>query len=112
PLVLLLFFRSSLSLHFFFLLLRRPPRSTLFPYTTLFRSVNFSLHQKPDHLLALPAFHNLFCCQSLRLAFKFMSIYKSPRSVLLGVTFALPIVVLQPAFRGIRYPNIIGLLLF
>src|SRR5205823_14895563 len=27
-----------LSLLFFFLLLRRPPRSTLFPYTTLFRS--------------------------------------------------------------------------
>src|SRR5439155_22901098 len=26
------------SLSFFFLLLRRPPRSTLFPYTTLFRS--------------------------------------------------------------------------
>src|SRR5207249_9782873 len=25
-------------LYFFFLLLRRPPRSTLFPYTTLFRS--------------------------------------------------------------------------
>src|SRR5437899_10759754 len=24
---------------FFFLLIRRPPRSTLFPYTTLFRSV-------------------------------------------------------------------------
>src|SRR5687768_17755729 len=24
---------------FFFLLLRRPPRSTLFPYTTLFRSI-------------------------------------------------------------------------
>src|SRR5438093_7020052 len=35
---------SSLHLHssifplFFFLLIRRPPRSTLFPYTTLFRS--------------------------------------------------------------------------
>src|SRR5204863_9940901 len=32
----------SLSLparRFFFLLIRRPPRSTLFPYTTLFRSV-------------------------------------------------------------------------
>src|SRR3712207_7966636 len=32
---------------FFFLMIRRPPRSTLFPYTTLFRSVlirqNFSL---------------------------------------------------------------------
>src|SRR2546423_12246727 len=25
--------------HFFFLMIRRPPRSTLFPYTTLFRSV-------------------------------------------------------------------------
>src|SRR5438874_10630779 len=25
---------------FFFLLVRRPPRSTLFPYTTLFRSVH------------------------------------------------------------------------
>src|ERR1019366_10595255 len=28
----------SLSLFFFFLMIRRPPRSTLFPYTTLFRS--------------------------------------------------------------------------
>src|SRR3712207_8537414 len=25
-------------MHFFFLMIRRPPRSTLFPYTTLFRS--------------------------------------------------------------------------
>src|SRR5690348_18418253 len=28
----------GLPLNFFFLILRRPPRSTLFPYTTLFRS--------------------------------------------------------------------------
>src|SRR5205807_9028922 len=28
---------------FFLLMLRRPPRSTLFPYTTLFRSVKFDL---------------------------------------------------------------------
>src|SRR5687768_17978843 len=28
----------QLFLSFFFLMLRRPPRSTLFPYTTLFRS--------------------------------------------------------------------------
>src|SRR3989449_6401827 len=28
----------SCSLFFFFLMIRRPPRSTLFPYTTLFRS--------------------------------------------------------------------------
>src|SRR3989454_12302230 len=26
------------SVYFFFLMIRRPPRSTLFPYTTLFRS--------------------------------------------------------------------------
>src|SRR6266496_5646293 len=26
------------SIYFFFLMIRRPPRSTLFPYTTLFRS--------------------------------------------------------------------------
>src|SRR5262249_57187464 len=28
------------SLFFFFLMIRRPPRSTLFPYTTLFRSMS------------------------------------------------------------------------
>src|SRR6201986_2732232 len=28
----------SFNCHFFFLMIRRPPRSTLFPYTTLFRS--------------------------------------------------------------------------
>src|SRR5690606_41914471 len=33
---------SQLSLPFLFLMLRRPPTSTLFPYTTLFRSL------KPD----------------------------------------------------------------
>src|SRR2546430_7385081 len=29
---------SANSVFFFFLMIRRPPRSTLFPYTTLFRS--------------------------------------------------------------------------
>src|SRR5206468_11722035 len=43
-LLLLLTFTTSytlfiLSFFFFFLLLPRPPRSTLFPYTTLFRSL-------------------------------------------------------------------------
>src|SRR5256885_15403105 len=32
-----------LSFFFFFLMIRRPPRSTLFPYTTLFRSLAISL---------------------------------------------------------------------
>src|SRR2546430_4282662 len=31
-------FSLSFFLFFFFLMIRRPPRSTLFPYTTLFRS--------------------------------------------------------------------------
>src|SRR2546426_9923601 len=31
--------RTIVFLFFFFLMIRRPPRSTLFPYTTLFRSV-------------------------------------------------------------------------
>src|SRR2546426_8406490 len=31
-------FDSSRNVIFFFLMIRRPPRSTLFPYTTLFRS--------------------------------------------------------------------------
>src|ERR1022692_5145757 len=31
-------FCGYLVLFFFFLMIRRPPRSTLFPYTTLFRS--------------------------------------------------------------------------
>src|SRR5687767_2711010 len=32
----------ELVFHFFFLMIRRPPRSTLFPYTTLFRSNTLS----------------------------------------------------------------------
>src|SRR5258708_10355798 len=42
--VIVFIFVSLLSspsvLFFFFLMIRRPPRSTLFPYTTLFRSPN------------------------------------------------------------------------
>src|SRR5690349_23367886 len=38
----MLFFYPSLFVFiFFFLMIRRPPRSTLFPYTTLFRSNAF-----------------------------------------------------------------------
>src|SRR5450432_4633251 len=32
------YYLYSLFVFFFFLMIRRPPRSTLFPYTTLFRS--------------------------------------------------------------------------
>src|SRR2546429_5657153 len=39
-----MFITSALSdlSFFFFLMIRRPPRSTLFPYTTLFRSVRIT----------------------------------------------------------------------
>src|SRR5258708_39270304 len=35
---------------FFFLMIRRPPRSTLFPYTTLFRSRLFRKSSVPQRL--------------------------------------------------------------
>src|SRR5260370_41277162 len=40
-LVIAPFFGALVSIFFFFLMIRRPPRSTLFPYTTLFRSAVF-----------------------------------------------------------------------
>src|SRR3712207_9018045 len=40
----------------FFLMIRRPPRSTLFPYTTLFRSV---YHPVPDEFFATMVSENL-----------------------------------------------------
>src|SRR2546430_15031771 len=33
---------------FFFLMIRRPPRSTLFPYTTLFRSLDLAVAVSPS----------------------------------------------------------------
>src|SRR3712207_7988191 len=36
---------------FFFLMIRRPPRSTLFPYTTLFRSLS---EERPERQRATP----------------------------------------------------------
>src|SRR2546426_7811023 len=44
--------RSQLT-RFFFLMIRRPPRSTLFPYTTLFRSL------RPEHELHRGVVHDL-----------------------------------------------------
>src|SRR5258708_18377618 len=44
------------SIPFFFLMIRRPPRSTLFPYTTLFRSPRHGtiLPLRPNDLRAAP----------------------------------------------------------
>src|SRR5256885_9787545 len=48
-------------MHFFFLMIRRPPRSTLFPYTTLFRSREID----PNALLAYVKFR--YCPEPLTL---------------------------------------------
>src|SRR5260370_31587525 len=40
-------------LFFFFLMIRRPPRSTLFPYTTLFRSSRQSSREKRLNIFRL-----------------------------------------------------------
>src|SRR2546430_10053678 len=44
---------ANITTFFFFLMIRRPPRSTLFPYTTLFRSGL----QNPAPLLRLGVWH-------------------------------------------------------
>src|SRR5438874_7382580 len=43
---------NSLILSFFFLMIRRPPRSTLFPYTTLFRSIHRGVAARVAELFA------------------------------------------------------------
>src|SRR5204863_8944343 len=45
-------FLYSCALSFFFLMIRRPPRSTLFPYTTLFRSM-VTLHEVITFLVSM-----------------------------------------------------------
>src|SRR5215831_3767997 len=62
---------------FFFLMIRRPPRSTLFPYTTLFRSMKdavagarpdvraerrgLGLHRSEEHTSELQSLRHLVC---------------------------------------------------
>src|SRR2546429_5175135 len=41
--------RHPVIIYFFFLMIRRPPRSTLFPYTTLFRSLQNHSPKQPEH---------------------------------------------------------------
>src|SRR5438876_8427019 len=44
------------SFFFFFLMIRRPPRSTLFPYTTLFRSHWSRIDRAKGEMVLLPTF--------------------------------------------------------
>src|SRR5260370_19892184 len=67
----------TFCLSFFFLMIRRPPRSTLFPYTTLFRSVHLQRRgARADHLTALASsvarrtdgIMQALCCRQRRIA--------------------------------------------
>src|SRR5437899_9999157 len=59
----------SLHVLFFFLIIRRPPRSTLFPYTTLFRSAIWSIHSlstegTPKLCIGTPMTYSSACSNS------------------------------------------------
>src|SRR2546430_13433819 len=45
----------SLVFFFYFLMIRRPPRSTLFPYTTLFRSIRNGQDPSPANIARMRA---------------------------------------------------------
>src|ERR1039457_5673422 len=62
-------YRGGFCLFSFFLMIRRPPRSTLFPYTTLFRSVADALDVETGDLLLEAALlqHDILDRKSTRL---------------------------------------------
>src|SRR3989442_3987944 len=82
---------------FFFLMIRRPPRSTLFPYTTLFRSFWLSeLQNLRSHCDGRPALYRdrkstrlnsshvrisyaVFCLKKKKTRHTFCVVYKTPR---------------------------------
>src|SRR2546426_7405761 len=73
-----------MSLTFFFLMIRRPPRSTLFPYTTLFRSLK-NLRWLLHHVklpIALPtlmdAFKSMLASEKLQRSEEHTSELQSP----------------------------------
>src|SRR3712207_6937367 len=51
--------RSECALSLFFLMIRRPPRSTLFPYTTLFRSAAAQKVEEGRHRVVQALAHRL-----------------------------------------------------
>src|SRR3712207_7091977 len=52
-------------------MIRRPPRSTLFPYTTLFRSATFALAVVPAHAVSSDT-------AALQVALKALHLYDGP----------------------------------
>src|SRR5688572_32549861 len=69
---------SRFFLSFFFLMIRPPPRSTLFPYTTLFRSVRCS-RPAPKNSTNLPTTP---CLRSRSVIVSTRSVAVAPSSIL------------------------------
>src|SRR5574343_1252889 len=92
-LIFILFFSIPFSFFFFFLMIRRPPRSTLFPYTTLFRSdtgqqianelqqcINLrTTTRSEEHTSELQSHHDLVC--RLLLEKKKITQYKNTKTL-------------------------------
>src|SRR3712207_9423934 len=63
---------------FFFLMIRRPPRSTLFPYTTLFRS-----KARDEHVALLLVDQRMPHMNGIDMLARAMEVYPDARRVLL-----------------------------
>src|SRR5438132_789931 len=74
---ILLFLLIQSFLHRFSLMLRRPPRSTLFPYTTLFRSQSLEPARMPTGFHAYAHLHALGRQLPVEL-FRFLRVLQSP----------------------------------
>src|SRR5438034_10638332 len=74
------FFYVFVFSFFFFLMIRRPPRSTLFPYTTLFRSW-FLLPRVARLMIHTPTAISIFVCLSM---VQLMAVFISMRCTLCG----------------------------
>src|SRR3712207_8281624 len=71
-----LYVRISVLFCFFFLMIRRPPRSTLFPYTTLFRSAS-PMSRTQGGQLDIHDFNGQVALDECRLLDEFRSIIRS-----------------------------------
>src|ERR1035437_11095097 len=97
---------TRLLLSFFFLMIRRPPRSTLFPYTTLFRSPQpvraggppraggqpVPLHRSEEHTSELQSRQYLVCrllLEKKKRLYETNNIHPQTQSPLLGSTIVL-----------------------
>src|ERR1035441_829185 len=117
------------SLVFFFLMIRRPPRSTLFPYTTLFRSIRvnnklkITLHPRAHRRAELkPGCTLLFCVLQDEQGLAGFAKLVGDRQEINGASIGLvhrgrevmpgllegPVQALSPARQGQHYEHVIG----